>query len=43
MVEMIYDGGMEMRVAHWASAIAAIALLMACAWQVCARVILRKS
>jgi len=42
-IEMIYDGGTEMRVAHWASAIAAILLLIACAWQALARVILKKS
>jgi len=42
-VELIYDGGTEMRVAHWASAITAIALLIACTWQLCARVILKKS
>jgi hypothetical protein len=42
-VEMIYDGGTEMGVAHWASAITAILLLIACAWQLWARAILKKS
>jgi hypothetical protein len=41
-VEMIYDGGTEMRVAHWASAITAILLLIACAWQIFARPIPKK-
>jgi hypothetical protein len=42
-IRLLYDGGTEMRVAHWASAITAILLLIACAWQVSARVILKKS
>jgi hypothetical protein len=42
-IEIVYDGGTEMRVAHWASAITGILLLIACAWQVGARVILKKS
>lgn len=42
-VEMIYDGGTEMRVAHWASAITAILFLIACAWEFRARVMPKKS
>jgi len=36
-IRLQYDGGTEMRIAHWASAITAILLLLACAWQFRAR------
>jgi Ni,Fe-hydrogenase I cytochrome b subunit len=40
---MTYDGGAETRIAHWVSAVTAILLLMVFGWQICARVILKKS
>jgi hypothetical protein len=42
-IEMTYDGGAETRIAHWVSAVTAILLLMVFGWQICARVILKKS
>jgi hypothetical protein len=32
-IRLLYDGGTEMRIAHWTSAITAIVLLIACVWQ----------
>jgi hypothetical protein len=37
MIKLIYDGGPEIRVAHWASALTGILLLVGCAWQFYAR------
>jgi hypothetical protein len=37
-VDLSYDGGAEMRIAHWLSALSALALIL-----VLARVILKKS
>ena len=42
-IEIDYDGGLERKLARWASILMGLALLMACAWDFRSRVILKKS